>query len=169
MAVYRFETAEHGLGEADRLAAVKACGFDYQHADPVLDAIARRAATLFAAPIALVSIVEEHVQRFAARIGLDATHTRRDVAFCAHALHSPVPLVVQDALLDRRFAGNPLVVGPPHIRFYAGAPLLTTAGLALGTLCVIDTCPREAMPEQLSSLVMLAAEVVAHVERHVAR
>ena len=83
----------------------------------MLDAVVARAAALFEAPIALVSIVHEDVQRFRARIGLDATQTPRSISFCGHALHRDAPLVVPDATRDARFAGNPLVVGPPHIRF----------------------------------------------------
>jgi GAF domain-containing protein len=165
MPLHRFETAEHPVDEAARLEIIKACGFNYAVPSPALDAIVAEASALFSAPIALISIVEEQVQRFLARVGLDASHTGRDVAFCAHALHATVPLIVPDATLDRRFAGNPLVVGPPHIRFYAGAPLIPRGGPALGTLCVIDTKPGEATPEQLSALVRLAGKAVEHIEK----
>jgi two-component system, sensor histidine kinase len=110
--------------------------------DRQLDDIVLLAAGLLNAPIALVSLVDEERQWFKARIGLDATETPRDVSFCAHAILSNDGLIVTDALEDRRFSDSPLVIGPPYIRFYAGAPLRTPSGQALGTLCVIDQKPR---------------------------
>lgn len=107
-----------------------------------LDRIVAFAASEFDVPISLVSLVDGKRQWFKARIGLEARETPRDISFCAHALHGEDILLVPDALLDARFHDNPLVVGPPHIRFYAGAPLLCRDRLAIGTLCLIDTRPR---------------------------
>jgi len=107
-----------------------------------LDKIVEFAAGEFRVPICLISLVDGKRQWFKARVGLDACETPRDVSFCAHALHSPDILLVPDALLDERFHDNPLVTGAPHIRFYAGAPLVCRDGLVIGTLCLIDTVPR---------------------------
>ncbi|CAN5916339.1 hypothetical protein BH11MYX2_BH11MYX2_00730 [soil metagenome] len=132
--------------------------------EPELDRITALAAKLFDVPIALVSLVDSDRQWFKSCIGLDATQTPRDVAFCAHALFDVQPLVVPDALQDVRFAYNPLVTGAPFIRFYAGAPLMTREGFALGTLCVIDTKPRQLTREQLDVLTSLSQVVVDLVE-----
>jgi diguanylate cyclase (GGDEF)-like protein len=116
-------------------------------------------------PIALVSLVDSERQWFKSRVGLDATQTSRDVAFCAHAILEPSELfVVRDATVDLRFANNPLVVEEPAVRFYAGAPLVSSAGNALGTLCVIDNHPRELTEVQTRSLQALARQVMAQLE-----
>lgn len=90
----------------------------------------------------LISLVDANRQWFKARVGLDACETPRDVSFCAHALGGESLLLIEDTLQDPRFRDNPLVTGAPHIRFYAGAPLIMRDGLAIGTLCLIDTRPR---------------------------
>ena len=126
--------------------------------------LAETAAYIFDAPIALVSLVGAERQWFKACIGIDQRETARSMSFCAHAIHSGEPMVVEDATRDARFADNPLVTGGPEIRFYAGAPLITPDGHALGTLCVIDTVPRKATPEQLHHLENLARSVVGELE-----
>ncbi|WPB59003.1 ATP-binding protein [Xylophilus sp. GOD-11R] len=133
--------------------------------EPSYDNLTRLAATLFDAPIALVSLIDADRQWFKSHLGLDATETPREYAFCAHAIESPGEvMVVPDATLDPRFAANPLVTGDPNIRFYAGAPLVTSWGHAIGTLCVIDSQPREAQDRHLEALKLLAAQVVERLE-----
>jgi len=130
------------------------------------DKIVAFAASEFNVPICLVSLVDADRQWFKARVGIDASETERDLSFCAHALLSEDILLVPDALLDPRFHDNPAVAGAPHIRFYAGAPLSRQDGLAIGTLCLIDTAPRtldqveRAILESLRDLVLL--ELTAH-------
>ncbi|MFZ2997483.1 PAS domain-containing protein [Sphingobium sp.] len=130
-----------------------------------LDEIATFAASLCDTPIALVSIVEEERQRFLARTGLDADGTPRDVSFCALAMLGDHIFTVPDARLDPRFADNALVTGAPHIRFYAGAPLIDADGTPLGALCVIDTVPREGLTDlQRQGLSLMARQVMAELE-----
>lgn len=126
------------------------------------DRLARLAARLFQVPIALVSLVDRDHQFFKAVVGLDVCETSREVSFCAHAILSDDILFVPDATKDPRFCGNPLVLGPPFIRFYAGKPLVAPNGARLGTLCLIDNKPRPVFPEQdrkhLSDLAALVME-----------
>lgn len=117
-----------------------------------LDRIVEFASSEFAVPICLISLVDSERQWFKARVGIEACETPRDVSFCAHALGSDKILLVPDASLDERFHDNPLVSGPPHIRFYAGAPLNCRDGLVIGTLCLIDTRPRTLDPVELAIL-----------------
>jgi len=128
--------------EAERLALLHELLLLDTPPEERLDRIVAFAASEFDVPISLISLVDSERQWFKARIGLDACETPRDISFCAHALHGDDILLVPDALRDPRFHDNPLVVAPPHIRFYAGAPLLCRNGLAIGTLCLIDTRPR---------------------------
>lgn len=107
------------------------------------DRVVAFASQEFDVPIALVSLVDRNRQWFKARVGLQACETSRDISFCGHALEEPQPLVIPDALADPRFADNPLVLGAPFIRFYAGAPLRLPGSAVVGTLCLIDTRPRQ--------------------------
>lgn len=133
--------------------------------EPSFDDLAYLAAYICGTKTALVSLVDEERQWFKARVNMKERETPRDVAFCAHAiLDAKKPMVVEDATKDPRFAGNPLVTGRHGVRFYAGAPLLTPEGHALGTLCVLDPAPRKLSKEQLGALRALARQVVVLLE-----
>lgn len=134
--------------------------------EAVFDELTELAAHICEAPIALISLIDENRQWFKSKVGLDVAETSRDIAFCAHAIHQPELFIVADATLDARFADNPLVMGDPLIRFYAGAPLITEAGYALGTLCVIDRQPRELLPSQQYALRVLSRHVMGQLELH---
>ncbi|MDF4204238.1 GAF domain-containing sensor histidine kinase [Maribacter sp. SA7] len=130
------------------------------------DAITRIAAEICNTPMALVSLVDEKRQWFKSHYGIDATETPRDLAFCAHAINTPDSiLLVNDAKKDERFFDNPLVTSGPSVQFYAGAPLNTKEGESIGTLCVIDTQPRQEFTvNQQASLKDLANQVMAQLE-----
>jgi GAF domain-containing protein len=121
------------------------------------DDIVQLASALCGAPRARISLVDSHRQRFKGRTGLDVEQTGRDVAFCDHAIRQPDRVMeVPDATKDARFANNPLVTGAPDIRFYAGMPLVTPGGAAVGTVCVIDREPRQLDDAQRAGLAALA-------------
>lgn len=129
--------------ETQRLAALQGLEILDTAPDPELDIITRLAADRFDSAIALVSLVDERRQWFKSRQGLDVCQTPREHSICAHAIAGDGVMVVPDATQDPRFAANPLVTGEPNIRFYAAAPLVTSGGYRIGTLCVIDERPRD--------------------------
>lgn len=149
--------------EAARLAALRS--LDILQGEPIaeLEAITRLAALTFDVPIALVSLVDEGRQSFISRYGLDVLETDRKSSFCAHALSSDQVMVVPDAHVDPRFASNPLVLGSPGIRFYAGAPLIMNSGYCIGTLCIIDNAAREHLSIREESVLKLMAEQVIRI------
>ena len=151
--------------ESGRLAELRRLAIMDTSEEQAFDDLTRMAASLCGTPIALITLVDDKRQWFKSRLGLQATETPREMAFCAHAIQTPdVPFVVRDATQDERFVANPLVTGDPNIRFYAGAPLVSTNGQALGTLCVIDRTPRDVTPEQLEELQFMAQQVIDLLE-----
>lgn len=133
--------------------------------ETAFDDLTLLAAEICGTPIALISLIDESRQWFKSKVGLEAESTPRDLAFCSHAIQQPNDvLIIPDTLLDDRFVANPLVTSDPHIRFYAGAPLITPEGYALGTLCVIDRVPREFSPKQVQALRSLSRQVIAQLE-----
>ncbi len=148
--------------EPARLATLRGLGVLDTPPDPVLDELAHVASRICGTPIALVSLVDEARQWFKARVGLAAAETPRELAFCAHAIHGRGLFEIADSHADPRFADNPLVTGPPHVRFYAGMPLVVDEA-ALGTLCVIDHVPRELTTDQRDALQALARAVASHL------
>ena len=150
--------------EAQRLESLREYAVLDTPAEACFDDLTELAARICEAPIALISLIDENRQWFKSRVGLDTAETSRDIAFCAHAIQQKELFVVPDATLDVRFADNPLVMGEPGIRFYAGAPLLTSDGRALGTLCVIDREPRKMTAEHQQALRVLSRHVMAQLE-----
>jgi GAF domain-containing protein len=142
--------------EAERLTVLRG----YQILDTApgreFDLITALASRICDTPIALISLVDERRQWFKSNIGLNVSETNRNVAFCGHAILQREVFHVSDTKMDKRFADNPLVTGDPYIRFYAGAPLVTENGLALGTVCVIDQKPRTLTKEQRESLTLIS-------------
>lgn len=127
------------------------------------DRLTELAAAICGTPISLVSLIDENRQWFKSRVGLDAVETSREVAFCQYAIQETGIFEIEDATDDHRFRDNPLVRSDPHIRFYAGQPLIDSRGNALGTLCVIDRQPRRLSTEQRRALALLAEEVMDQI------
>jgi GAF domain-containing protein len=151
--------------EVERQAAVLRSGILQRRCDAGLQRVVEVACRTYHVRSAVISIIDRHRQWFAARVGIEPDETPRADSFCLHAIRTPgEPLVVLDALDDRRFSGNPMVTGTPHIRFYAGVPLLDRGGYPLGALCLIDDKPRDSAPS-LFQLIRLAHEA----ERIIAR
>lgn len=150
--------------EAARLEALRQYRILDTAPEQAYDDITALAAFICDAPIALISLVDADRQWFKARFGLDVPETSRDASFCAHTILGDRILVVKDALEDERFIHNPLVNGPPHIRFYAGVPLRTPDDARIGSLCVIDREPGDLTEPQKRSLEALARQVVLLLE-----
>ena len=151
--------------ETERLAALRRYAILDSAPDPMLDRIVRFAAKQFKMPIALVSLVDQDRQWFQSVCGLNTKETGRDVAFCGHAILQDEVFVIPDACQDWRFAKNPLVTGEPHIRFYAGAPLINPQGHALGALCLVDREPHhDFSDDDRSALQDLAVMVADHID-----
>lgn len=157
------------VSEPERLAALDRYQIEVSR-EQAFDELVTLAALICGTPVAIISVVD-HAQAWAkARIGAGATSVPRELSFCTHAIEQSDVLIVRDAREDARFAGNPFVVGDPHIRFYAGAPLVTEDGHRLGALCVLDARPRQLAEYQLNSLRMLARQAMSQLElrRHIA-
>lgn len=150
--------------EAERLAALKEYRILDTGTEQPYDDITALAAHICQVPIATISLLDEARQWFKAKVGMARMQTPREIAFCAHTILQRKPLVVRDARKDRRFANNALVTGEPHIRFYAGFPLVSQEGLALGTLCAMDRKPRELSARQEKAMQALVRQVMALLE-----
>jgi len=151
--------------EQARLAALAARQLLDTPSEPQFDAIVELAAAACNTPIALVSLVDRERQWFKAGVGVEGLReTPRSVSFCSHAIERPELMEIPDARADDRFRANPLVTGPPHVRFYAGMPLEVPGGYRLGTLCVVDVVPRRLTPDQVAALKRLAGLAVHIIE-----
>jgi PAS domain S-box-containing protein len=151
--------------EAERSRVISAYDVAGARAKGQLDDIVAFAAELCGAPVALLSLVEEEYQRFLARTGFDLEQTPRSMSFCAHAMHHHEVMEVPDAQADLRFVDNPLVTGEPYVRFYAGAPLVSSEGVPLGALCVLANEPREGLTRfQRDGLTLLAKAAMGRLD-----
>lgn len=150
--------------EFARLAALRQYQILDAAPEQTFDDITKIAAHICGTPIAIMALIDRERQWFKAKVGQPATQPPREQAFCAYTILQSETLEVEDAQKDDRFSDNPLVLGSPHFRFYAGAPLITGSGHALGSLCVIDPQPRKLTAEQKSCLESLARMVMTTLE-----
>jgi anti-sigma regulatory factor (Ser/Thr protein kinase) len=150
--------------ETARLAALRRYRILDTEPEQAFDDLTLLASQICGTPMALITLLDEERQWFKSRLGISATETARSIAFCEYAIREDDLFVIPDTLADERFRQNPLVVGEPWVRFYAGAPLVTRDGQALGSLCVLDRVPRTLTPEQHASLDALRRQAVAQLE-----
>jgi two-component system sensor histidine kinase/response regulator len=150
--------------ESQRLDALHRYGVLGSAPEAAFDELTRLAAQICGTPVSLITLLDDSRQWFKSRFGFGATETPRDFSFCGHTILQHDIMVVEDASRDDRFADNPLVSGDAAIRFYAGVPLVTPEGFALGTLCVLDRAPRQLAPEQVEALRTLARQVMTQLE-----
>jgi two-component system, NtrC family, sensor kinase len=148
----------------DRVAALQKYAILDTEPERAFDDLTLLASFVCKTPIALISLVDEDRQWFKSKIGITASETPRELAFCSTTIQQSDVMVVPDTLKDERFRNNPMVVAEPKIRFYAGAPLINEEGYALGTLCVVDRAPREFGPDQKEALQALGRLVLAQLE-----
>ncbi|GJE77136.1 GAF domain-containing protein [Methylorubrum suomiense] len=149
--------------EAERLGVLSKLDLLDTPPEQAFDDLCREAAQTFGAPTALITLLDAQRQWFKARVGFPACETTRGVSFCNYVVAEDAVLIVPDTRDDPRFAANPLVVGPPHIRFYAGAPLYYGQDIRLGALCIIDQKPRTASDIDIPTLKMLADRVAGEI------
>jgi diguanylate cyclase len=161
-----FQPARIPENDAARVAALRSLGLLDSAPTEAFDQVTRLTAKALGIPIVLVTLVDEHRQWFKSRVGVEVTQTPRAVSFCAHVMVSMRPLVVRDASRDARFAANPTVMNAPHVRSYAGVPLFTTDGHAIGTLCAIDHKAREFDEKEMRILRDAAAIIQGFITAH---
>ena len=150
--------------ETDRLRALRSYKILDTKPEERFDELTQLAAIICGVPMSLITLIDADRQWFKSKVGIELSETPRAQAFCTHAIMQPQMFVVPDAAEDERFAKNPLVTGNPNIRFYAGAPLATSDGHLLGTMCVLDRKPRTLTAEQKTALEILGRQVVANME-----
>ncbi|GAB4017513.1 hypothetical protein GCM10028808_49090 [Spirosoma migulaei] len=151
--------------ETNRIDALRSYEILDSLPEPDYDELTTLASEICQTPISLISLIDDDRQWFKSNLGLTVRETPREFAFCAHGILNPTELlIVPDSRKDVRFMGNPLVTGDPHVIFYAGVPLINEDGYALGSLCVIDHTPKQLTENQLSSLKILAKQVVNLLE-----
>ncbi|QDK80204.1 GAF domain-containing protein [Spirosoma sp. KCTC 42546] len=151
--------------ETNRIDALRSYEILDSLPEPDYDELTTLASEICQTPISLISLIDDDRQWFKSNLGLTVRETPREFAFCAHGILNPTELlIVPDSRKDARFMGNPLVTGDPHVIFYAGVPLINEDGYALGSLCVIDHTPKQLTENQLSSLKILAKQVVNLLE-----
>jgi len=153
-----------GDDEARRLAALRRYRILDTDPEQAFDDLALLASHICGTPMALITLVDADRQWFKARVGVSLVETSRSISFCTHAIRQKGLFVVPDALEDGEFRDNPMVTGDPHIRFYAGAPLVTHDGHALGTLCIVDRVPRTLTGQQTEALQALKRQAEAQIE-----
>jgi GAF domain-containing protein len=150
--------------ETERMRALRSYKILDTKPEERFDELTQLAAIICGVPISLITLIDADRQWFKSKVGLEISETPRAQAFCTHAIMQPQMFEVPDAAEDARFAKNPLVTGDPNIRFYAGAPLATSDGHLLGTMCVLDRKPRTLTAEQKTALEILGRQVVANME-----
>lgn len=160
--------------EAARLAALRSLQILDTDPDEALDDVTRAVAAYFGVPISLISLVDQDRQWFKSKVGLEVSETPREISFCHHTILGPNVFVVPDTGMDPRFKANRLVTGDPHIRFYAGAPLCSSMGYRIGSLCLIDHKARlfNAVEQaELSQFAALASAIIEDLfeNRHIAQ
>ena len=152
--------------EDKRLEALRSYGLADEPFEPQFQTIVNTATLALNVPIAAVSLIESERQWFKAEFGLGVKENPRSIAFCSHTIESEDPLIVPDARLDARFRDNPLVTGAPHIRFYAGVPIVDADGYALGAFCIIDREPRNPSDDELTMLWGFSRFALTALESH---
>jgi GAF domain-containing protein len=151
--------------EAERLAAVHHSNLIDTPPEEAFDRLTELAAHVCDCPMSLITLLTATRQWFKSRVGVRMSETSRDASFCNYTILGAEPFIVQDAQADPRFASNPLVVGPPHIRFYAGFPIFGQDNFPLGTLCVLDREPRRLRQREIDSMRRLAEIVNEEIDR----